>query len=72
MENLNANNIYIYISYFDEIAINEFTTQAIFKMFSVTRKEVTHTSFISNSRKEITLSGLAKDVYIVQLTKNFW
>ena len=35
MENLNANNICIYISYFDEIAINEFTTQAIFKMFSL-------------------------------------
>jgi hypothetical protein len=37
-------------------------------MFSVTGKEVMHTRFTSNSKKEITLPSLAKGVYIVQLT----
>jgi hypothetical protein len=67
-ENLNANNISIYKSSFNEITINGLTTEATFKMFSVTGKEVMHTSFTSNGKKEITLPSLAKGVYIVQLT----
>ena len=42
-ENLNANNISIYKSSFNEITINGVTTKATFKMFSVTGKEVMHT-----------------------------
>ena len=67
-ENLNANNISIYKSSSNEITISGLTTEATFKMFSVTGKEVMNTTFKSNSKKEITLPKLAKGVYIVQLT----
>ena len=67
-ENLNANNISIYKSSFNEITINGVTTEATFKMFSVTGKEVMHTRFASHGKKEIPLPSLAKGVYIVQLT----
>ena len=66
--NLNANNISIYKSSSNEITINGLTTEATFKMFSVTGKQVMYTTFKSNSKKEITLPSLAKGVYIVQLT----
>ena len=68
IENLNANNISIYKSSFNEITINGVTTKATFKMFSVTGKEVMHTRFASHGNKEIPLPSLAKGVYIVQLT----
>jgi Leucine-rich repeat (LRR) protein len=67
-ENLNANNISIYKSSFNEITINGLTAQATFKIFSITGKEVMQTSFTSNGKKVITLPSLAKGVYIVQLT----
>ena len=59
-EHLNANNISIYKSSFNEITINGLTDEATFKMFSVTGKEVMHTRFASHGKKEITLPSLAK------------
>ena len=67
-EHLNTNDISIYKSSFNEITINGLTTEATFKMFSVTGKEVMHTRFTSHGNKEITLPSLAKGVYVVQLT----
>jgi hypothetical protein len=66
-ENLNANNISIYKSSFNEITINGLTTEATFKMFSVTGKEVMQTKISLNGSAKVTLPSLAKGVYIVQL-----
>ena len=59
-ENLNANNISIYKSSFNEITINGVTTKATFKMFSVTGKEVMHTRFTSHGKKEIHFTKFSK------------
>jgi hypothetical protein len=67
-ENLNTNNISIYKSSFNEITINGLTTEATFKMFSVTGKEVMQTKISLNGSAKVTLPSLAKGVYIVQLT----
>ena len=67
-EHLNANNISIYKSSFNEITINGLTDEATFKMFSVTGKEVMQTKISLNASARVSLPSLAKGVYIVQLT----
>ena len=67
-ENLNANNISIYKSSFNEITINGLTDEATFTMFSVTGQKVLETRVRFNEQAKVRLPSLNSGIYIIRVS----